>query len=47
MFSTIKSYLTRPSTYVLIVIGVVLAFAYSRFVPNAVKDVAAKLPGAQ
>lgn len=47
MLSTIKSYLTRPSTYVLIVIGVVLAFAYSRFVPGIVKDTASKLPGAQ
>lgn len=47
MISTIKSYLTKPSTYVLIVIGVVLAFAYSRFVPSAVKTAASKLPGAQ
>lgn len=47
MFSTVKAYLTRPSTYVLIVIGVVIAFAYSRFVPGIVKDAAAKLPGAQ
>ncbi len=45
--STIKAYLTKPSTYVLIVVGVVLAFAYSRFVPSVVKDVAGKLPGAQ
>lgn len=47
MISNIKAYLTKPSTYVLILVGVVLAFAYSRFVPSVVKDAAAKLPGAQ
>jgi len=47
MFSNILSYLKKPSTYVILVVGILIAFAYSRFVPGVVKSAAAKLPGAQ
>ena len=47
MFSNIPSYLKKPSTYVILVVGILIAFAYSRFVPGVVKSAAAKLPGAQ
>jgi hypothetical protein len=46
MLDTLKSYLTKPSTYVLILIGIVIASAYARFVPSVLKQTAAKLPGA-
>jgi|JI10StandDraft_1071094.scaffolds.fasta_scaffold1163916_2 hypothetical protein len=47
MLSNVISYLKKPSTYIILVVGILIAFAYSRFVPSAVKSVAAKLPGAQ
>lgn len=47
MIQNLMSYLKKPSTYVILVIGIVIAFAYSRFVPGVVKSAAAKLPGAQ
>ena len=43
---TILSYLKKPSTYVILLIGGILVLAYSRFV-GPVKTIAAKLPGAQ
>lgn len=46
MLATLKTYLTKPSTYVLILVGIVIAYAYGRFVPGVVKQTAAKLPGA-
>lgn len=46
MLSNILSYLKKPSTYVILVLGIVIAFAYSRFVPGVVKTAASKLPGA-
>jgi hypothetical protein len=42
----ILALLKKPSTYVLILIGVVFAFAYGRFF-GPVKTVASKLPGGQ
>lgn len=47
MLSNVLAYLKKPSTYVILVAGIIIAFAYSRFVPGAVKTVASKLPGAQ
>lgn len=44
MLSTVKSYLTKPSTYVLIGVGIVLAFAYGSFLGKWAKPVASALP---
>ncbi len=43
---TILAYAKRPSTYVLLAIGIIVAFAFGRFL-GPLKTVAAKLPGAQ
>jgi hypothetical protein len=43
---TLLSYLKKPSTYIILVVGIIIALAYSRFL-GPVKTVAAKLPGAQ
>lgn len=47
MLSNVLAYLKKPSTYVILVLGIVIAYAYGRFVPGAVKTAASKLPGAQ
>jgi len=44
MLSKIKSLAKQPTTYVLILVGVVVAFAYGRFF-QPVKQVAQNLPG--
>lgn len=43
MFQKIIEYAKRPSTYVLIALGIVLAFAYGRYF-GPLKTVASKLP---
>lgn len=47
MLSKITATLKNPIFWIGAVIGLIFAFAYSRFVPGAVKTVASKLPGAQ
>lgn len=44
MFSKIKSYATRPSTYVILALGAVIAFAFGRYL-GPLKKVAANIPG--
>lgn len=46
MLSTLKSYAMKPSTYVILAIGAIIAFAFGRFL-GPLKSVAQKLPGAQ
>lgn len=46
MIAKIKSFATKPSTYVLLVIGGLLALAVPAF-RNALAPVAAKIPGAK
>lgn len=40
----IKSALKEPSTYVILVIGVIVAFAFGRFL-TPLKSIASQLPG--
>lgn len=47
MLAKITATLKSPIFWIGAVVGLVLAFAYSRFVPGVVKTVASKLPGAQ
>lgn len=44
MLKTIKSYATKPSTYVIAVGAAILAFAFSRFL-SPLKTLANKIPG--
>lgn len=46
MLDKIKSFATRPSTYVILALGAVLAFAFARFL-DPLKTIASKLPGSQ
>lgn len=46
MLSQITSFAKKPSTYVILAVGIVLAFAFGRFF-GPLKTVASKLPGAQ
>jgi len=43
MLSKIKSLAKQPTTYVLVLVGVVVAFAYGRFL-SPVKNIAQNLP---
>ena len=45
--STVLAFIKKPSTWVLILIGIVIAYAFGRFVPGFIKTAASKLPGAQ
>lgn len=40
---TLKAYLTKPSTYVLLAVGIILAFAYGRYL-KPLRAAASKLP---
>ena len=42
----ILAYLKKPSTYVILAVGIIVAFAFGRFF-GPLKTVASKLPGAQ
>ena len=44
MINKIKSFATKPSTYVILLVGAVIAFAFGRFL-GPVKTIANKLPG--
>jgi hypothetical protein len=46
MLSKIIATLKSPIFWIGAVVGLVLAFAYARFVPKIVKTAAGKLPGA-
>ncbi len=46
MLSTLKSYATKPSTYVLLALGGILALAVP-MVRNLLAPVASKIPGAK
>ena len=42
--STITSFIKKPSTYVILALGMVVAFAFGRFL-GPVKQIANQLPG--